>query len=59
MSRGSWGISSAIDPRWNKYGTTEWACTGGICPPARNWIEEAKALYGEAPTDLSYSFYKE
>lgn len=58
-SEGTWGLHSKSDPRWNISGRTTWGVTGGCPPQARDAISELSAMYGDAPADLEWSFYKD
>ena len=48
--KGTWCVSSKIDPRWNASGGP--GEMGG-------WIKRCKKLYGEPPDDCTMSFMKD
>ena len=56
---GTWGVSSKLDPRWNKSDKKDWLCTLGRPPEAEAWLKECEEKFGEYPKDLEYSFFKD
>jgi len=58
-SSGGWSVYSKTDPRWNGNGCTS-SCGGFTMPrEAQEHIDRLKALYGEPPDDLEYSYMKD
>ena len=47
--RGSWGVTSEKDPRWNGGGGTDIA--GIFCPDIQRHIDRTKELLKEDPPD--------
>lgn len=56
---GSWSLSSFKDPRWNASGRDDILVSAGICPAARQKIDELKTKFGPPPNDLEYSCMKD
>ena len=58
MANGSWWLESKSDPRWNINGTGSVGMFG-MPSACREKLEELRAIYGEAPADLSYGYMKD
>lgn len=58
LSSGSWTVYSKSDPRWNAHGDCK---VGGfvMSSGANDHIERMKAILGEPPEDLQYSYMKD
>lgn len=60
MRSGSWWVTSKLDPRWDKSGSSEFVGMFAMPEEAKQHIEDMKQkLQKEPPSDLEWGYMKD